>query len=42
MYIKAFHETFKILTEIISDTINQLMDKASLDSKQYEKINTLT
>ena len=41
MHIKAFHESFKVLSEIIGNIIEEIMSKASLSPSDYERINTL-
>ncbi|TNF99644.1 MAG: hypothetical protein EP297_05190 [Gammaproteobacteria bacterium] len=41
MHLKAFHESFKVLSEIIGNIINEIMTKASLPSSDYKRINTL-
>ena len=41
MHIKAFHDSFKVLSEIIENAINDIMSNASLSTASYERINTL-
>jgi Trk K+ transport system NAD-binding subunit len=41
MHLKAFHESFNVLSEIIGKAINDLLSQASLSPAQYEAINTL-
>jgi CPA2 family monovalent cation:H+ antiporter-2 len=41
MQIKAFHDSFKVLSEIISGTINKIISNAKLNSKEYEMLNLL-
>lgn len=41
MSLKALHESFAILSEILKDTINKAMDEPSLTAEQYERINIL-
>jgi len=41
MHIKAFHESFKVLSGIVGKTINEIMTHASLSSKEYEHVNIL-
>lgn len=41
MQIKAFHESFKVLSGIIGKTIEEIMAHASLSSHEYEHINIL-
>lgn len=41
MHIKAFHDSFKVLSEIIGGVINELMSEASLSPEEYERINIL-
>jgi CPA2 family monovalent cation:H+ antiporter-2 len=41
MHIKAFHESFKVLSEIVGDTISIIMSKTTLSSAEYERINIL-
>lgn len=41
MQIKAFHDSFKVLSEIISATINKILSNATLNSNEYEKLNLL-
>ena len=41
MQLKAYHESFAALSEIIHDGIRQLMTSASLSAAQYGTINTL-
>jgi len=38
MHIKAFHDSFMVLSEIIGDAILNIMKKADLSSKQYGRI----
>ncbi len=39
--IKAFHDSFTVLSEIISKTIDRLVREGSLTPAQYEQIDTL-
>ena len=41
MHIKAFHDSFKVLSEIIGFGINDIMSNAALSPVAYERINTL-
>ena len=41
MYIKAFHDSFKILSKIIGNAIVTIISSASLSPKEYERINIL-
>jgi CPA2 family monovalent cation:H+ antiporter-2 len=41
MQLKAFHESFRVLSEIIGDAINNIMTDESLTPELYERINTL-
>jgi CPA2 family monovalent cation:H+ antiporter-2 len=41
MQIKAYHESFRILSEIIGNAIDDLMAHAELSTACYERINTL-
>ena len=41
MYVKAFHESFNVLSEIIGDAISNIMNNSRLSSSEYERINTL-
>lgn len=41
MHIKAFHDSFKVLSEIITNAITNIMTNASLSSESYERVNTL-
>ena len=41
MHLKAFHESFNVLSEIIGKAIKDLLSQASLSPAQYESINTL-
>ena len=41
MHIKAFHDSFKVLSEIITSAINNIMSNAKLSTVAYERINTL-
>jgi hypothetical protein len=41
MHIKAFHDSFKVLSEIIGGVITELMSSTSLSPKEYERINIL-
>ena len=41
MHIKAFHDSFKVLSEIIGDVITNIMSNSSLSSAAYERINIL-
>ena len=41
MYIKAFHESFNVLGEIIGNAISNIMNNSRLSSSEYERINTL-
>lgn len=41
MHIKAFHDSFKVLSEIIENAIKDIMSNASLSAAGYERINTL-
>ncbi len=41
MHIKAFHDSFKVLSEIIENAINDIMSNAKLSTASYERINTL-
>ena len=41
MYIKAFHDSFKILSKIIGNAIVTIISGASLSPKEYERINIL-
>jgi len=41
MQLKAFHESFNVLSEIISDAIKGVVSGGSLTPAEYEQINTL-
>ncbi len=41
LYIKAFHDSFAVLSEIIGTAIDRLLREASLMPAQYEQIDTL-
>ena len=41
MYIKAFHDSFKILSKIIGNAMVTIISSASLSPKEYERINIL-
>jgi CPA2 family monovalent cation:H+ antiporter-2 len=41
MHIKAFHDSFKVLSEIVGNAISNVMKNAFLMPKQYERINIL-
>ena len=41
MQLKALHESFGILSEIISEKIGDLMNAGALSQRQYEAISTL-
>lgn len=41
MYIKALHDSFDVLSEIIGNAIADVMKNASLSSSEYERISTL-
>ena len=41
MYIKALHDSFDVLSEIIGNAIADVMKNASLSPSEYERINTL-
>ena len=41
MHVKVFHETFKVLSEIIGNAISNIMGNSRLSSSEYERINTL-
>lgn len=41
MYIKAFHDSFKILSKIVGRAIVTIISSASLSAKEYERINLL-
>ena len=41
MHLKAFHESFNVLSEIIGNAIGDLLSHASLTPGQYEAINML-
>jgi len=41
MRLKAYHESFKALSEIIEAAIRRVIDRANLSLAQYETINTL-
>ena len=41
MHLKAFHESFHVLSEIIGDAINNILTDASLTTDLYERINVL-
>lgn len=41
MHIKAFHDSFIVLSEIIGDAISNIMKNAALSPKQYERISIL-
>jgi len=41
MHIKAFHDSFKVLSEIIGDVITDMMSNATLSPAEYERINIL-
>ena len=41
MNVKAFHDSFQVLSEIIGEAISNLMENAKLSSVEYERINTL-
>lgn len=39
MYLKAIHESFSVLSEIIRKTISNIMNEATLSPRGYEQIN---
>jgi CPA2 family monovalent cation:H+ antiporter-2 len=41
MYIKALHDSFDVLREIIGNAITDIMKNTSLSSSQYNRISTL-
>ncbi|MDH3903375.1 MAG: cation:proton antiporter, partial [Xanthomonadales bacterium] len=41
MHLKAFHESFHVLSEIIGNAINDILTDASLTTALYERINVL-
>jgi CPA2 family monovalent cation:H+ antiporter-2 len=41
MQLKAFHESFHVLSEIIGNAINDILTDTSLTTELYERINTL-
>lgn len=41
MQIKAFHDSFKVLSEIIEDAINTVMKDSKLTGNEYERMNLL-
>ena len=41
LYIKAFHDSFRVLSEIILRSIDDIMNNADLAPAEYERINTL-
>ncbi len=41
MYLKAFHESFHALSEIIGMAINDILTDYSLTTNLYERINIL-
>ncbi|MFT5521051.1 MAG: CPA2 family monovalent cation:H+ antiporter-2 [Enterobacterales bacterium] len=41
MHIKAFHDSFKVLSEIITNAITNIMSDAKLSTDLYERINIL-
>lgn len=41
LYIKAFHDSFAVLSEIIGNAINRIVTQESLSPNQYERIDTL-
>jgi len=41
MQLKALHDSFKVLSEIIEDAIRTIMKQAQLPPQQYERINIL-
>ena len=41
MHIKALHESFKVLSDIIGSAILNIMNNATLSSNEYERVNTL-
>ena len=41
LYIKALHDSFDVLSEIIGNAIADVMKNASLSPSEYERINTL-
>ena len=41
MHLKAFHESFHVLSEIIGNAINDIMTDTSLTTDLYERINVL-
>jgi CPA2 family monovalent cation:H+ antiporter-2 len=41
MHIKAYHDSFKVLSEIVGAAINDIIANANLGTQEYERINTL-
>ncbi|MEH6503568.1 MAG: cation:proton antiporter [Cycloclasticus sp.] len=41
MYIKAFHDSFKVLSEIIGSAISAIMAGASVSSDEYHRLHAL-
>jgi hypothetical protein len=41
MHIKAYHDSFKVLSEIVGAAINDIIENANLGTQEYERINTL-
>ena len=41
LYIKALHDSFDVLSEIIGNAIADVINNASLSPSEYERINTL-
>lgn len=41
MYLKAFHDSFEVLSEIIGNAITNIMSHGELSSTEYERINTI-
>ena len=41
MHIKAYHDSFKVLSEIVGAAINDIIANADMGTKGYERINTL-
>ena len=42
MHLKAFHESFNVLSEIIGSAIEEIVSRSNLTPGQYEAINALT
>lgn len=41
MHIKAFHDSFQVLSDIVDGAVNDIMNNAKLSPSEYERVNTL-